>query len=175
MNHLKITFALLCGFVLIGCDSRIDYVNNEMAAIRAQAPLAIEPAPVFTPVPNYHYAAHPLRSPFIPTSLAIELKRMDGKRVFPNMARQLQPLESYPLEALNMKGSMRGGEGDVVAFIQTPDKEVERIQVGSYMGMNHGRVVKITPLQIDLVEIIPDGREGYVERPRSLVLVGPTS
>ena len=27
--------------------------------------------------------------------------------------------------------------------------------------------------QIDLIEIIPDGREGYVERPRSLVLIGP--
>lgn len=41
------------------------------------------------------------------------------------------------------------------------------------MGVNHGRVVKITPTQIDLVEIIPDGREGYVERPRSLILIGP--
>ena len=41
------------------------------------------------------------------------------------------------------------------------------------MGMHHGRIVQITPTQIDLVEIIPDGREGYVERPRSLVLIGP--
>jgi len=58
-------------------------------------------------------------------------------------------------------------------LIQTPDGEIERIQRGSYMGMNHGRVINITPTQIDLVEIVPDGREGYVERPRSLVLLGP--
>ena len=85
----------------------------------------------------------------------------------------MQPLESYPLETLTMKGSMRNQAGQILALIQTPDGEVERIQRGSYMGLNHGRVVGITPTQIDLIEIIPDGREGYVERPRSLVLIGP--
>ena len=29
--------------------------------------------------------------------------------------------------------------------------------------MNQGRVFKISPTQIDLIEIVPDGREGYVE------------
>ena len=47
------------------------------------------------------------------------------------------------------------------------------MQVGSYLGMNQGRIIKISPTQIDLVEIVPDGREGYVERPRTLVLIGP--
>ena len=97
---------------------------------------------------------------------------MAGKRVYPNLARQLQPLENYALESLTMKGSMRQN-GQILALIQTPDGEIERIQRGSYMGVNHGRVVNITPTQIDLIEIIPDGREGYVERPRSLVLIGP--
>ena len=41
------------------------------------------------------------------------------------------------------------------------------------MGMNQGRIVGISPTQIDLVEIVPDGRDGYVERPRTLVLIGP--
>lgn len=98
---------------------------------------------------------------------------MAGKRVYPNLNRQSQPLESYALETLNMKGSMRNQSGQTLALIQTPDGEVERIQRGSYMGLNHGRVVNITPTQIDLIEIIPDGREGYVERPRSLILIGP--
>ncbi|MBV6573790.1 pilus assembly protein PilP, partial [Acinetobacter baumannii] len=30
-----------------------------------------------------------------------------------------------------------------------------------------------SPTQIELVEIVPDGREGYVERPRTLVFIGP--
>ena len=173
MKFEKITFALMFGLVLVGCDSRIDAVNMEMVNIRNQQPMPIEPAPVFPPVPTFNYAAHQLKSPFMPSSLAAELKIMAGKRVYPNFSRQPQPLESYALESLNMKGSMRSQSGQTLGLIQTPDGEIERMQIGNYMGMNQGRIVKITPTQIDLVEIIPDGREGYVERPRSLVLIGP--
>lgn len=175
MNNYKILCGLLIGIGLVGCDSRIDTVNQQMADIRNQPPLSIEPAPVFTPVPLFNYSAHQLKSPFMPSSLAAELKIMAGKRVYPNLNRQPQPLESYALEALNMKGSMRGKVNETIALIQTPDKQIERIQVGSYLGMNQGRVVKISPTQIDLIEIVPDGRDGYVERPRTLVLIGPVS
>ena len=173
MKLEKITLSLLLGMLLVGCDSRIDAVNEQMANIRNQPPLPIEPAPIFSPVPTFNYSAHQLKSPFLPSSLAAELRVMAGKRVYPNLSRQLQPLESYAIESLNMKGSMRSQAWQIVALIQTPDGEIERIQRGSYMGVNHGRVVNITPTQIDLVEIIPDGRDGYVERPRSLVLIGP--
>ena len=173
MKLEKITLSLLLGMLLVGCDSRIDAVTEQMANIRNQPPLPIEPAPIFSPVPTFNYSAHQLKSPFLPSSLAAELRVMAGKRVYPNWSRQLQPLERYAIESLNMKGSMRSQAGQIVALIQTPDGEIERIQRGSYMGVNHGRVVNITPTQIDLVEIIPDGRDGYVERPRSLVLIGP--
>ncbi len=141
MKYQNLMLSLCVGLFLVGCDSRIDAVNMQMAEIRS--------------------------------SLAAELKIMAGKRVYPNLSRQLQPLESYAIESLNMKGSMRGQNGQILALIQTPDGEIERVQRGSYLGMNHGRVINITATQIDLVEIIPDGREGYVERPRSLVLIGP--
>src|SRR5690606_35948880 len=105
------SFKLLCGLVIaatmVGCDSRIGAVNQEMANIRSQPPLPIEPAPVFNPVPNFLYSAHQLRSPFLPNSLATELRIMSGKRVYPNFNRQPQPLESYALETLNFKGSLK--------------------------------------------------------------------
>lgn len=162
----------LLAFMVAGCDSRIDFVNQQMNEIKREPPLPIEQPPVFEPAPTYEYAAHQLRSPFIPNSLAQELKSMAGRRVYPNLSRPPQPLESYALEALSMKGSLKNKNGKILALIQTPDQEIEQVQVGSYLGLNHGRVIKVTPTQIDLIEIIPDGREGYVERPRSLVLVG---
>lgn len=173
MKIKTMLLSVFAGTILVGCDSRIDVVNQEMANIRNQAPLPIEPAPIFPPVPTFDYAAHQLKSPFMPSSLAAELKIMAGKRVYPNLSRQLQPLESYALETLTMKGSMRNQAGAILALIRTPDGEVERVQVGSHMGVNHGRITRITPTQIDLIEIVPDGREGYVERPRSLILIGP--
>ena len=48
----------------MGCDSRIDAVNQEMANIRNQPPLPIEPAPDFMPVETFNYAAHQIKSPF---------------------------------------------------------------------------------------------------------------
>ena len=173
MKKYKILFGLLVTTGLVGCDSRIDAVNQRMAEIRNEPALPIEPAPVFAPVPLFNYAAHQLKSPFMPSSLAAELKIMSGKQVYPNFNRQPQPLESYALESLNMKGSMRGKGNNTIALIQTPDGQVERVQVGSYVGVNQGRITKISPTQIDLVEIVPDGRDGYVERPRTLVLIGP--
>ena len=173
MKKYKILFGLLVTTGLVGCDSRIDAVKQRMAEIRNEPALPIEPAPVFAPVPLFNYAAHQLKSPFMPSSLAAELKIMSGKQVYPNFNRQPQPLESYALESLNMKGSMRGKGNNTIALIQTPDGQVERVQVGSYLGVNQGRITKISPTQIDLVEIVPDGRDGYVERPRTLVLIGP--
>jgi type IV pilus assembly protein PilP len=173
MKIQKISMFVMLGVVLTGCESRIDVVNQEMVNIRNQQPIAIEPAPDFVPVESFNYAAQQLRSPFMPGSLASELKIMAGKRVYPNLNRQLQPLESYPIENLNLKGSLRNQSGQIMALIQTPDGQVERVQVGNYMGLNHGRIIKITPTQIDVMEIIPDGREGFVERPRSLILIGP--
>jgi type IV pilus assembly protein PilP len=173
MNIKKITLFSMLGLLLVGCDSRIDAVNQEMANIRNQPPLPIEPAPDFTSTETFVYAAHQLKSPFLPSSLAAELKIMAGKRVYPNFNRQQQPLESYALETLNMKGSLRNQAGGIIALIQTPDGQIERVQRGNYMGLNQGRIVNITPTQIDLIEVIPDGREGYVERPRSLILIGP--
>lgn len=173
MKNWKISFGLLTLIALTGCESRIDAVNQEMANIRSQPPLPIEPAPVFNPVPTFNYSAQQLRSPMLPNSLANELKIMSGKRVYPNFSRPAQPLESYTLESLNLKGSMKGKNGQILALIQTPDGEIERVQRGNYMGVNQGRIVNITPTRIDLLEIVPDGREGYIERPRSLVLLGP--
>ena len=168
MKIKQITLYVLACTVLVGCDSRIDAVNQEMANIRNQLP--IEPAPIFTLVPQFNYAAHQLKSPFMPSSLAAELKIMAGN----GLSEFLTCNHSKVMrEALNMKGSMRNNRGQILALIQTPDQQIERVQVGNYMGMNQGRITHISPTQIDLVEIVPDGREGYVERPRTLVLIGP--
>lgn len=167
----KSTFVLLTIF-MVGCESRTDQVQVKMQDIRSQAPLPVQPPPEFTPVPNYSYGGYQLKSPFIPTSLANELRVMAGKRVYPNLSRPLQPLESYALEDLIMKGTLRDASGNIVALIRTPEGELEKVQNGSYMGQNHGRVVSINPNQMELTEIVPDGQDGYIERPRTLILHG---
>ncbi len=47
---------------------------------------------------------------------------------------------------------------------------VHRVKVGDYLGRNHGRILAIDESKIDVVEIVPDGEGGWLERPRSLSL-----
>ncbi|MCF9033526.1 pilus assembly protein PilP [Acinetobacter nectaris] len=166
---------VVCILVISGCTSKVNEVNEQMHQIKNQPPLPVEKAPVFETTPSFQYGAQNIRSPFLPSSLYTELKVMAGKRVYPNFSRAPQPLEAYPLEVLLMKGTIRGVDGHDVALIQAPDTQIYRIQIGNYMGLNQGRVVKIYPTRIDLLEVVSDGNGGYVERPRALVLLGQTS
>ena len=173
---LKMMVALVVTSMgLIACSSRVDEVNGKMQEIRNQPPLPIPPAPVFLPVPSFAYAAQQLRSPFLPDSLALELKVMAGKRVQPDLARPPQFLEQFPLESLTMKGTMKNANGALYGLIQAPEGGVVRVEKGNYMGKNYGRIVDIAPSQIMVIEIVPDGRDGFVERPRNLVMIDPGS
>lgn len=170
LHYVGMTFLL--GLVLAGCESRMDLANQEMERIRQAPPKQPDPIPVFSPVPSFIYDAQDERSPFMPSSIAHEIRIMAGRRVYPNEHRPKGRLEAFALESLLMKGTMNGQSG-IEAIIQLPtaDKEMVTVRRGDYLGPNHGRIVKITPMEIDLVEIVPDGRGNYVERPRTLVLL----
>ena len=47
---------------------------------------------------------------------------------------------------------------------------MHKVQPGNYLGQNDGKVTDITTGKISLVEIVPDGLGGYIERPASLAL-----
>ena len=68
-----------------------------------------------------------------------------------------------------MVGTMRLGNA-VYGLVQTKDGIVHRVAVGNYMGQNDGRIIQITPTQIRLVEIVPDGLGGFMKRPAALGL-----
>jgi type IV pilus assembly protein PilP len=171
MKLKVITLLVLSNIALVACSSRVDEVNTRMQELRSQPALPIPPAPVFLPVPSFAYAAQQLRSPFLPDSLALELKVMAGKRVQPDLARPPQFLEQFALESLTMKGTMRSANGALYGLIQAPEGGVVRVEKGNYMGKNYGRIIDITQSQITVIEIVPDGREGFVERPRNLVMI----
>lgn len=171
MRLKLIIVPLLSLTVLAGCSSRIDEVNQQMQDIRQQAPQPVPPAPVFLPVPSFAYAAQQLRSPFLPPSLALELKVMAGRQIRPDLSRPPQFLEQFPIEALVMKGTLKRASGSLYGLIQAPEGGVVRVERGNYLGKNYGRIVDITPSQITVVEIVPNGQDGFVERPRNLVML----
>jgi type IV pilus assembly protein PilP len=68
-----------------------------------------------------------------------------------------------------MVGTLKVGS-NFFGLVQSKDGLVHKVQPGNYLGTNDGKITEITGGKISVVEIIPDGLGGYIERPASLAL-----
>ena len=153
-----------------GCSDRIGMAAQAMDTIRNEPSQPIDPPPPAQLVEDFVYSANLLRSPFLPPSLVNvqgATTAIDGVR--PDINRIKEPLEQYELAQMTFRGMLISPEGQQYALIQRPDGSVASVKVGDYIGLNDGRIVEITPTQINLIEIVPDSRAGFVEKPQSLV------
>ena len=69
-----------------------------------------------------------------------------------------------------MVGTLKRPEGSLFALVQDPDGGLHRVQEGNFMGRNHGKILSVGAVKIDVIEIVSDGQEGWIERPRTIVL-----
>ena len=68
-----------------------------------------------------------------------------------------------------MVGTLGGGK-NVIALVMAPDKVTYRVQPGNYLGQSDGRVTAVFEDRIELVELVPDGAGGWLERPATVAL-----
>ena len=92
-----------------------------------------------------------------------------GPGVRPDSRRNREYLEQFSLDTLKMVGTLNLN-GSSYGLVQTKDGRVHRVVVGEHLGTNDGKILTISPSKIALVEIIPDGLGGYIERPAALAL-----
>lgn len=155
---------------LTGCTDRIGMAGQAMNEIRNSPSQPIEPPPKAEIVEDFVYSATLLRSPFLPPSLVnVQSATTSTDGVRPDITRTKEPLEQYEIAQLTFRGMVISPEGQQYALVQRPDGSVASVKVGDYLGLNDGRIVEITPTQINLIEIVPDSRAGFIERPQSLV------
>lgn len=160
-------FCLLLG----GCGSGSDFSDLQafMDEVRARPKGAIEPMPKFQPYESFTYSAASMRNPFQPpVKLDLASRPKGSPDVKPDESRTKQFLEDFNIETFQMVGTLSNGAG-VFALISGASG-VHRVRVGDYLGRNHGRIMSIDDAKIDVVEIVPDGEGGWLERPRSLSL-----
>lgn len=171
MTFISRFLVVIAAVSLVGCfGGDEEDVRVRVEAIKAKPRGRIEPPPEFTPMPTFTYAAHQLRSPFAPPEAFEQVKVSVGRKVVPDLNRAQEYLERYNIEVLRFTGHIQRPGGPLYALIQDGEGATQRVKVGNYLGKNHGRIVEITPTQVSIIEIVPDGRDGWVERPRSLVL-----
>jgi type IV pilus assembly protein PilP len=159
---------------LAGCGGGGDHADlrSFMDEVQKRPPGRIEPLPPFEQVPPFAYQASNMRSPFEPP---VQVKRVDrgqgGPQVKPDLNRARQYLEQYPVASLTMVGTLAQG-ARVYGLVQDADGGVHRVQRGDFMGTDHGRIQDIAETAIELIEIVPDGTGGWVERARTVSLGG---
>ena len=112
--------------------------------------------------------------PFSPIKLTLALKRdsnqvaSNAALIAPEMTRRKESLEAYPLDTIAMVGSLNKS-GLPTALVKV-DNLIYQIKVGSYLGQNYGKVIRITENSIQLREIVQDATGDWIERPASLDL-----
>lgn len=86
----------------------------------------------------------------------------------PDMNRRRDPLESYPLEQIQMVGHLSDGRQNF-ALLQVQNL-IYQAKVGNYAGQNFGRITGVSDNQVKLKELVQDAAGEWVERDSALQL-----
>ncbi len=168
----KLAFASAVFLLMTGCGRSItstpgDAPNLEkwVAEVKSRPAPPLEIIPLMQQFESFEYAAQNLRDPF---SDAFTTNN-GGSGPRPDSDRRRQPLELFPLDSLDMVGTLGRGAG-IVGLLTSPDKVTHRVRPGAYIGQSDGRVTAVYEDRIEIVELVPDGAGGWLERPATVAL-----
>lgn len=172
MKRLGAQLIALLFLGLAGCDRSPDYADLQgfMDKTKALSSRSIEPIAEGQLYKPFTYDAAAFRSPFQPIA-QLELGRLskvNANTLQPDQARAKHILEGFPIENLVMVGVLSNSR-DSYALLRSSNG-VHRVAVGDYVGVNHGRISAITASRIEVVEIIADAEDGWLEQLHTLAL-----
>jgi type IV pilus assembly protein PilP len=156
-----------CALVLSACDPGKRDLENYVADVKQRPAPPLDPLPVMKQFETFVYGAQELRDPFSVPQRAEDIARSDGPR--PDPERRKEVLETFPLDGLDMVGTLGVGN-EQLALIMDPSRVVHRVRAGNYLGQSDGRIVAIREDGLEIVELVPDGSGGWLERPARLAL-----
>ena len=159
--------AVLAGFGLAACSGGQSDLQKWIADTKKKPGGRIQALPEVKPYETFTYGATAMRSPFQPQGPGALGGGNPNLR--PTARRNREFLEGFSLDTLKMVGTFKVGT-NFYGLVQSKDGLVHKVQPGNYLGQNDGKVTDISGSKISLVEIIPDGLGGYIERPASLAL-----
>jgi type IV pilus assembly protein PilP len=169
MRPTRIAIALAIVAMVSGlaaCSGQGD-LHEWVAQIKARKGAPLPALPVVKTFETYIYQDQDKRDPFEPAPPQANSQNMAGPH--PDQNRPREPLEAFPLDSLKMVGTI-GAKGSVEALVKDPQGVIHQVHVGDYMGQNYGHVAQVTPSEIDLVELVPNGSGGWMERDATVAL-----
>ncbi len=158
--------------VLAACGSSGKYsdLDEFFADARSKPHGQIAPVPAMQAYRAFTYGASGMRSPFSKPVDVKEIERIQASQsVMPDTKREKEFLEDVSFDSLKMVGTLNR-QNERWALISDPERGIHRVKVDNYLGRNHGRIIEIGENYVSVLEIVSNGGNGWVERPRSLEL-----
>jgi len=140
-------------------------LRQELTAMTKDLRGRVDPLPQvrsYEPVP---YKGESMLDPFVPGRIVVSQAATGGGGgggVQPDLNRPKEPLEAFPLEAVQMVGTLAQNK-DTYALVRAGNN-LFRVKKGNYMGQNFGVITAIDEGQISLKEVVQDSGGDWVER-----------
>src|SRR5688572_27987777 len=133
----------------------------------------VDPLPQVKPYEPVPYTAEGQIDPFRPERIEVAAARgaatASTNLIEEQKKRPPEPLEAYPLESIQMLGTITQ-KNETFALVKA-GPNLYRVRKGNYMGQNFGVITGIDESQIALKELIQDSGGEWVERNSALQLV----
>lgn len=170
MKPSKLAYLSLI-LMLVGCKANQDSLEEYVSKVEEQARKEVaqlKPAAEFIAAT---YDPKISRGPFVlPKEAIVQDQPIVKKDCWqPSYRSRNGKLEKYPLSKLRLKGVMGSGS-TVSGLVQTPVGNVVKIQKGQFIGLNNGRVTKVTSKYVLINETLPDGLGCWHKRNVKLAL-----
>ena len=169
---LKSAAAIMGCLLLSACENdQMGDLHSFVNEVKSRKAGRIAPLPEIKPIETFLYTASDKRNPFtfsVGEEPEVETELSDNG-IRPDTTRRKEELEEFPLDSLRMVGTLERNE-ETWGLVRSQEGTIYRIQSDNYMGQNHGRITRILEDRVELIEIVPDGQTGYIERPASLSL-----
>ncbi len=154
-----------------GADEHGD-LKQELAKATADVRGRVDPLPQVKPYEPVPYTAEGQLDPFRPERIEVAQAGATGaslSKLAPDLNRPKEPLEAFPLESIQMMGTITQGK-DTFALVKA-GTNLYRVKKGNYLGQNFGVITSIDEGQIALKELVQDAGGEWVERATALQLV----
>jgi len=173
MRRLRTPLIAAAAFTLSACggDEHRE-LRQELAEATKDFRGQVPPLPQVKPYEPVPYTAEGQIDPFRSERIEVaQNTRPSGSqsKLAEHEKRVKEPLEAFPLESIQMLGTI-SQQKETFALVKA-GPNLYRVRKGNYMGQNFGVITTIDEGQIKLKELVQDSGGEWVERNSALQLV----
>lgn len=158
-NIVFLAIAALTVTSLTGClaskTDLEDYVANSGVGLVGQ----VTPLPPVVPFQPITYVGETFLDPFISKMQTKKQETFNS----PDSSRKKEFLETFGLDQLRLVGTIKKGK-DMWGMVQTPDKNINLVKSGHFLGNNYGKITSVGDASLTLKETIQDPSGSWIER-----------